>query len=127
MFWEEPRREPIPRSLRTDLLSRCEGKCEKCGLNFYKEGVKPHFHHIDGNPKNNKPSNLIVVCPNCHSKLHKWKVVKEEDIFGFAVKRRKLVAVKPEKARKPKKSKEHKRKKKRKTESLWDIGNVKLF
>jgi hypothetical protein len=39
MLWEEPRREPNPRSLRTELLLRCKGKCEECGLDFHKEGV----------------------------------------------------------------------------------------
>lgn len=42
--------------------------CQKCG---YKEylcilGV----HHIDKNPHNNEPDNLIVLCPNCHSIEH---------------------------------------------------------
>jgi 5-methylcytosine-specific restriction endonuclease McrA len=119
MLWEEPRKEPIPRSLRTELLLRCKGKCEKCGLDFHKEGIRPHFHHKDGNPKNNKPSNLIVVCPNCHSKFHKWKTVKEEDLFGFVIKKRKLVAIKPEKRKTfTKKKKGKRRKRKRKIESL---------
>jgi|YelNatPaOPRAMG01_1025707.scaffolds.fasta_scaffold236495_1 5-methylcytosine-specific restriction endonuclease McrA len=119
MLWEEPRKEPIPRSLRTELLLRCKGKCEECGLDFHKEGIRPHFHHKDGNPKNNKPSNLIVVCPNCHSKFHKWKTVKEEDLFGFVIKKRKLVAIKPEKRKtSTKKKKGKRRKRKRKTESL---------
>lgn len=112
VFGKEERRESIPRSLRTELLLRCKGKCEDCRLDFYKKGVKPHFHHKDGNPKNNKPSNIIVLCPNCHSKYHKWKVIEEENIFGFAVKRRKLVAVKPVKT---KKSKKKSRKRKRKS------------
>ncbi|MEM2263429.1 MAG: HNH endonuclease signature motif containing protein [Candidatus Bathyarchaeia archaeon] len=120
MLWEKPQREPVPRSLRTELLLRCKGKCEKCGLTFYEEGVRPHFHHKDGDPNNNKPSNIIVVCPNCHSKLHKWKVVEEENIFGFVVKKRKLVAVKPKKSKKTKKSKKIKRRKKRETESPWE-------
>lgn len=125
MFWEEPRREPIPRSLRTKLLLRCRGKCEVCGLDFVKEGVRPHFHHKDGNPKNNKPSNLIVVCPNCHSKLHKWKTVEERDMFGFVVKKRKLVTIKPKKQKASKKSKKIKKKskrrrRKRRTETIWD-------
>jgi Zn finger protein HypA/HybF involved in hydrogenase expression len=118
MFWKEPRRESIPQKLRTELLLRCKGRCEKCGLDFHDNGVRPHFHHKDGDPKNNKPSNLIVVCPNCHSKLHTWKVVEEKDIFGFTVKKRKLVAVKPRK----RKTSTKKKQRKRKTEYLlWDL------
>ena len=29
-----------------------------------------HIHHIDKNRKNNEHSNLITLCPSCHSKLH---------------------------------------------------------
>jgi HNH endonuclease len=28
-------------------------------------------HHIDGNPANNDPSNLIALCPTCHSAFHR--------------------------------------------------------
>lgn len=44
-------------------------KCEICGYCEHPEilGV----HHKDKNRKNNDLSNLIVVCPNCHSLLHR--------------------------------------------------------
>lgn len=29
-----------------------------------------HIHHKDGNPKNNNPDNLILLCRNCHLRLH---------------------------------------------------------
>lgn len=43
-------------------------RCEKCGYNEIKQilGV----HHIDGNRKNNKKENLMVLCPMCHSIAH---------------------------------------------------------
>jgi hypothetical protein len=28
-------------------------------------------HHIDENPANNDPSNLIALCPTCHSAFHR--------------------------------------------------------
>ncbi|MBI4788964.1 MAG: HNH endonuclease [Chloroflexi bacterium] len=28
-------------------------------------------HHKDGNRKNNRQENLLVVCPNCHVRIHK--------------------------------------------------------
>jgi HNH endonuclease len=47
-------------------------KCQECGFNECKEilGV----HHIDENRHNNKLSNLIVLCPNCHSMKHRMHI-----------------------------------------------------
>ena len=43
-------------------------KCTKCGLNDQEIlGV----HHVDRNRKNNALENLIVLCPNCHSREHR--------------------------------------------------------
>lgn len=45
-----------------------EEKCEFCGISSWM-GKKINFelHHVDGNHYNNKLSNLILLCPNCHS------------------------------------------------------------
>ncbi len=64
----EPKRKPVKQSERTKVLIRARGRCERC--NHPLDDVKPHIHHKDGNPKNNKLSNLKVMCPNCHSKVH---------------------------------------------------------
>ena len=34
------------------------------------DGTKKHVHHIDGNSKNNVVSNLVVLTPSEHQKLH---------------------------------------------------------
>lgn len=47
-----------------------EDKCELCGWNEKPEGSiysTCELHHIDGNPLNHVLSNLIMLCPNCHS------------------------------------------------------------
>ena len=68
---KNPKRIPIPQSVRSKVLVRAKGECEKCHLNL--RNVKPNFHHKDGDPRNNKPSNLIVLCPNCHSNTRTYK------------------------------------------------------
>ena len=42
--------------------------CQVCGLDELAILVT---HHIDGNRKNNRQENLIVLCPNCHTRMHK--------------------------------------------------------
>jgi 5-methylcytosine-specific restriction endonuclease McrA len=47
-------------------------KCEKCGYDEVKEILG--IHHIDGNRENNIRENLMVVCPNCHSLIHRMHI-----------------------------------------------------
>jgi hypothetical protein len=56
--------------IRNYLLKKVNYKCEECGwgeINIYTFNVPLEIHHKDGNYKNNKKSNLKVLCPNCHS------------------------------------------------------------
>ena len=44
-------------------------KCEECGwAKTTKEGFLPlELHHVNGDPRDNRLINLVVLCPNCHS------------------------------------------------------------
>jgi hypothetical protein len=47
--------------IRKAILRREEGRCEVCGTDACVE-----VHHWDGNPRNNAPENLSLLCFNCH-------------------------------------------------------------
>lgn len=56
--------------IRKWLIRESKNRCRKCswGKINKKTGLIPlTIDHKDGNPRNHKRSNLIVLCPNCHS------------------------------------------------------------
>ena len=53
-----------------------EDKCERCGWHEKLEDSEftpCELHHIDGNPENHVLSNLIMLCPNCHSLTESYR------------------------------------------------------
>lgn len=60
----------ISRYVKRYLKEQAGNKCTKCGWNTVnpKSGLVPlHINHIDGDFLNTVPSNVEVLCPNCHS------------------------------------------------------------
>ncbi len=56
--------------IRRWLFEQNNNKCEQCGwgeINPVSGSVFLEVEHIDGNWQNNKPENLKLLCPNCHS------------------------------------------------------------
>lgn len=51
------------------LLKKQRGQCTECGLFFTSEALL-EVHHIDGNHRNNKISNLALLHRHCHDQRH---------------------------------------------------------
>lgn len=60
----------IRKRVRTYLFKKYGNKCARCGwgeMNPYTNTIPLEVEHLDGNPYNSKPDNLILLCPNCHA------------------------------------------------------------
>lgn len=53
-----------------------KNKCAMCGL---EEECCLQVHHIDENRYNSSLDNLIILCANCHSRVHRggYKITEE--------------------------------------------------
>lgn len=56
------KRVPIPRAVAARVLFSSDRTCCVCRI----AGKRVQIHHIDDNPSNNEPSNLAVLCFECH-------------------------------------------------------------
>ena len=69
------RHEGVPSGIRVLLRELHDGKCQLCTFTFEKQNGKPYFeiHHLDSKIGHH-PSNLLVVCPNCHAQFEHAKI-----------------------------------------------------
>lgn len=61
---------PSTKFLRRYLVETIGERCSCCGWDAKHPGtgrVPVEVEHMDGNWQNNAPSNLTLLCPNCHS------------------------------------------------------------
>lgn len=65
---KKKKRTAIPSGIKSEALKRSGGSCERCYQSL--RGLKHHIHHRNHKPSDNRLDNLIVLCPNCHSKEH---------------------------------------------------------
>lgn len=61
-----------------------ENKCEKCKIETWlNEKISFELHHINENNMDNRIENLILLCPNCHSQMHRKNNIKISSISEF--------------------------------------------
>jgi len=66
----------ISNYVRNYILNKYDNECSKCKwseLNKFSNKIPLEIDHIDGNYKNSKESNLLLLCPNCHSLTSTYK------------------------------------------------------
>ncbi len=64
------RGEQVSSRIRKYLFEKHDNKCQKCKwskVNKVTGKIPLTINHIDGKWKNNRPKNLELICPNCHS------------------------------------------------------------
>lgn len=73
---ENNQQHKMTKLIRSYLLQKYNNKCCICGwgeINPFSKRIPLEVEHIDGNPENNKESNLKIICPNCHSLTKTYK------------------------------------------------------
>jgi hypothetical protein len=56
--------------VREYLIEKAGNKCSKCGwdkINPITNKCPLEINHVDGDSSNSCPTNLEVICPNCHA------------------------------------------------------------
>lgn len=54
---------------------RAGHKCQWCGTESKPRNVLT-VHHVDYNPGNNEPGNLLVLCQKCHLRFQQQRRIK---------------------------------------------------
>ena len=66
----------ISNHIRRWLTEKHQGQCSRCGwaeVNPHTGRVPLEVEHLDGSFTNNRPENLDLVCPNCHSLTNTYR------------------------------------------------------
>lgn len=54
--------------------------CQLCDNNDEEVLI---IHHIDNNRNNNNSNNLMIICANCHLKIHHRKFIDKNNIINL--------------------------------------------
>lgn len=69
-------------SIRQTVLERAHSRCQKCSAKF-SPSVEPHFEHINGSKKDNRPKNLRALCPSCYKAVEERERKKKGVLGGL--------------------------------------------
>ena len=70
--YDKKKYENLSMSIRQTVLERARSRCQKCSVKFGPSNP-PHFEHINGSRKDNRPINLRALCAGC------FKAVEEKE------------------------------------------------
>jgi len=65
LVFNTKKRQAVSNELKQLIFNKYQNKCAICGLEDNLE-----IHHKNENPCDNRITNLILLCPNCHAKIH---------------------------------------------------------
>ena len=83
LWEEEKKRKPIRPRVRQEILTSPK-KCMWC-----RKQPSQQIHHIDGNPLNNNPNNLIALCGTCHVRATREEISKGQLRRRLGIKKQK--------------------------------------
>lgn len=84
--------------IRRYLFEKYQNKCAECGWsqrNPYTNKITLEIEHIDGHYDNNKPENLTLLCPNCHSLTKTYRGANKGNGRGYRYKSVRRLTDKP--------------------------------
>ena len=80
------------------IKSDYDGQCQLCGENVGEKFGKniTEAHHIEyfSKTQNNDSSNIIVLCPNCHTLIHKCNPIYDKNNYAFIFDNDNIVKIK---------------------------------
>ena len=118
-------REPVPAAKKKEALARANYTCQWPGCKVKNSYVTLQIHHKNMKNDDNRLSNLMVLCPTHHTKIHqrlKRKVTR--NILGAEVSSR-IVKTKKKASKAKRKCAKSKKKtttRKRKSKGMFDFG-----
>lgn len=63
-----------PTTIKNRILKDRGHICENCGIkDWLGKPLTLELEHVDGDNRNNNKTNLLLLCPNCHSQTPTWR------------------------------------------------------